>query len=78
MGTIWVPMNTLLTCAPRFSRPLPFSVHVRSLVLNLSPQTRKVTDAVYNRYSYDEEKRQALTRWENRLRAIVAGRHGSP
>jgi integrase len=52
-------------------------VHVRALVLNHSPQTRGVTDAVYNRYAYDKEKRQALHRWEERLRVIVAGRHGS-
>ena len=52
-------------------------VHVRSLVLNHSPQSRGITDAVYNRYAYDKEKRQALHRWEERLRAMVSGRHGS-
>lgn len=51
-------------------------VHVRSLVLNHSPQARGVTDAVYNRYAYDKEKRQALSRWENRLQLIVAGKRG--
>jgi integrase len=47
-------------------------VHVRSLVLNHSPQTRGVTDAVYNRYAYDKEKRQALSRWEDYLRKILS------
>ena len=51
-------------------------VHVRSLVLNHSPQTRGVTDAVYNRYAYDAEKRDALSKWEERLRVIVAGKRG--
>ena len=43
---------------------LGLPVHVRSLVLNHSSQSRSVTDAVYNRYAYDPEKRDALTRWE--------------
>lgn len=42
-------------------------LHVRSLVLNHSPQSRGVTDAVYNRYAYDKEKREALAAWEKRL-----------
>lgn len=51
-------------------------VHVRALVLNHSPESRSVTDAVYNRYAYDKEKRQALSRWEGRLRMIVASKRG--
>jgi hypothetical protein len=31
--------------------------NVRALVLNHSPRSRGVTDAVYNRYAYDSEKR---------------------
>ena len=46
-------------------------VHIRSLVLNHSPMSRGITDAVYNRYAYDPEKRQALTAWEARLSALV-------
>lgn len=46
-------------------------VHIRSLVLNHSPMSRGITDAVYNRYAYDPEKRQALTAWEARLAGIV-------
>lgn len=51
---------------------LGLPVHVRSLILNHSPQSRGVTDAVYNRYAYDKEKREALAAWETRLQAIMA------
>lgn len=46
---------------------LGLPVHVRSLVLNHSPMSRGVTDAVYNRYAYDSEKREALLAWEQQL-----------
>jgi integrase len=46
-------------------------LHVRSLVLNHSPQSRGITDAVYNRYAYDKEKREALVLWEASLQAHV-------
>lgn len=46
-------------------------VHIRSLVLNHSPMSRGITDAVYNRYAYDPEKRAALTGWEERLGALT-------
>lgn len=46
---------------------LGIPLHVRSLILNHSPQSRGVTDAVYNRYAYDREKRDALERWESEL-----------
>ena len=32
----------------------------------------EVTDAVYNRYAYDPEKRDALSRWENCLSTILS------
>jgi integrase len=54
-------------------------LHVRSLVLNHSPQSRGVTDAVYNRYAYDKEKREALLAWERCLSQLVsASRSVSP
>lgn len=46
-------------------------VHIRSLVLNHSPMSRGITDAVYNRYAYDKEKREALTAWEAKLATLV-------
>lgn len=51
---------------------LGLPVHVRSLVLNHSPMSRGITDAVYNRYAYDKEKREALHAWETRLAAVIA------
>ena len=48
--------------------------HVRSLVLNHSPHSRGITDAVYNRYAYDKEKREALAQWEASLRSIVTAK----
>lgn len=53
---------------------LGLPVHVRSLVLNHSPMSRGVTDAVYNRYAYDKEKREALAAWEAHLAQIVTRR----
>jgi integrase len=46
--------------------------HVRSLVLNHSPMSRGITDAVYNRYAYDKEKREALNTWEVELRRLLS------
>ena len=51
---------------------LGIPLHVRSLVLNHSPQSRGVTDAVYNRYAYDKEKREALITWERELARLIA------
>lgn len=51
---------------------LGLPVHVRSLVLNHSPMSRGITDAVYNRYAYDKEKREALKAWEDRLARLLA------
>lgn len=34
--------------------------------------------AIYNRYSYDDEKRQALERWEQRLKKILGMETGTP
>lgn len=50
---------------------LGLPTHVRSLILNHSPESRGVTDVVYNRYAYDREKRDALMQWEVRLAEIV-------
>jgi integrase len=48
--------------------------HVIAHVLNHRSVTRgKVTDRVYNRYSYDREKREAIELWNARLAAILRG-----
>lgn len=59
--------RTVGTQLARLGVPL----HVRSLVLNHSPQSRGVTDAVYNRYAYDKEKREALALWEAELEKLT-------
>jgi integrase len=56
---------------------LGLPVHVRSLVLNHSPMSRGVTEAVYNRYAYDKEKREALSAWEAQLSAIISRAAGA-
>lgn len=50
---------------------LGLPVHVRSLVLNHAPMSRGITDAVYNRYAYDREKREALAAWEGALTRLL-------
>lgn len=51
---------------------LRLDLTVRKLVLNHSPRSGDITDAVYNRYAYDLEKREALTKWEERLKLILS------
>ncbi|CAN2533030.1 Prophage+integrase+IntA [Methylocapsa aurea] len=46
--------------------------HVVEAVLNHKSGTIKGVAAVYNRYSYSAEKRQALDAWARRVEAIVA------
>jgi len=50
---------------------LGLPTHVRSLVLNHSAISRSITDAVYNRYAYDKEKREALGAWEDALKLLL-------
>ena len=46
--------------------------HTISLVLNhISAQKGTITSAVYVKYSYDKEKREALEIWGRRLQEIV-------
>ncbi len=50
--------------------------HVVEAVLNHKSGTIKGVAAVYNRYSYAAEKRQALDAWARRLKEIVTGATG--
>jgi integrase len=52
---------------------LGIAPHVVEAVLNHKSGTIKGVAAVYNRYSYATEKRQALDAWARRLAAIVGG-----
>ncbi len=46
-----------------------------SLVLNhVSARRGTITGKVYNQYSYDREKREALERWGERLESIESAR----
>jgi integrase len=54
---------------------LGISPHTISLVLNhISARTGNITSAVYVKYSYDKEKREALEAWGRRLEEIVSER----
>ena len=57
---------------------LGLPLHVRSLVLNHSPMSRGVTEAVYNRYAYDKEKREALLAWEKQLAGLTRAQKKIP
>ncbi len=57
---------------------LGIAVHIRSLVLNHSPQSRGITEAVYNRYAYDKEKREALALWEAELMRLIGSAASIP
>jgi integrase len=77
LGISWVSPHDLRRTVGTQLAKLGMPTHVRSLVLNHSPMSRSITDAVYNRYAYDKEKREALSQWENRLRVIIAGKRGT-
>ena len=57
---------------------LGIAPEVRSLVLNHSPRSRGVTEAVYNRYAYDREKRAALEAWERHLETLLLAKAPLP
>lgn len=64
------------TAATRMAE-LGVSPHTISLVLNhVSARRGTVTGKVYNQYSYDREKREALDAWGVRLVQILAGDKG--
>ena len=52
---------------------LGVSPFIVSLVLNhVSVRRGTVTGRVYDQYTYDNEKREALTKWNNHLEQILA------
>ncbi|MFM9848919.1 MAG: tyrosine-type recombinase/integrase [Hyphomicrobiaceae bacterium] len=64
------------TAATRMAE-LGISPHTVSLVLNhVSVRRGTITGKVYDRYSYDREKREALGAWGARLERIIAGNDG--
>lgn len=64
------------TAATRMTE-LGISPHTVSLVLNhVSVRRGTITGKVYDRYTYDREKREALGAWSARLERIMAGSDG--
>jgi hypothetical protein len=47
---------------------------IRQMVQNQITGRRQTIGSIYDQHDYSEEKRRALTLWEQRLRAIVEGR----
>ncbi len=65
------------TAATRMAE-LGVSPHTISLVLNhVSARRGTITGKVYNQYSYDREKREALCIWSTRLEQVIAGEMGT-
>jgi integrase len=65
------------TAATRMAE-MGINPHTISLVLNhISIRRGTITGKVYNQYSYDREKREALIAWGARLERIVAGEEGA-
>ena len=61
------------TAATRMAE-MGINPHTISLVLNhISVRRGTITGKVYNHYSYDREKREALDAWGARLERIIAG-----
>jgi integrase len=64
------------TAATRMAE-MGIAPHTISLVLNhISVRRGTITGKVYNQYSYDAEKREALGAWAARLAQIIAGTDG--
>jgi integrase len=61
------------TAATRMAE-MGISPHTISMILNHVSATRgTITAKVYNQYSYDREKREALVAWGVRLEEIIGG-----
>ena len=66
----WTLHDLRRSAASNMAR-LGFPPHVVGAVLNHSPSATHGITAVYQRYRYDREKRQALEAWARRLTQIV-------
>jgi integrase len=63
----FTPHDLRRTCATQMAA-LGITQHIIGQVLN---HTEQSVTAIYNRYEYDDEKKQALLAWEQRLLEIV-------
>jgi integrase len=69
----WRPHDLRRTVCTHLAQ-LGFSPVVIGSVVNHRGVTKSgITQSVYNQYSYDAEKRQALEAWSERLAGIIAG-----
>lgn len=68
----WTFHDLRRTAASGMAR-LGMPVHVVEAVLNHKSGTIKGVAAVYNRYSYDAEKRQALEAWSRYVEILISG-----
>jgi integrase len=68
----WTLHDLRRTCASGMAR-LNIAPHIVEAVLNHKSGTIKGVAAVYNRYSYAAEKRQALDAWARRVNEIITG-----
>ena len=74
--TRWTFHDLRRTAASGMAR-LGIAVHVVEAVLNHRSGTIKGVAAVYNRYSYDVEKRQALEAWGRCVETLISGATGN-
>src|SRR5262249_4776224 len=69
----WVPHDLRRTCATRMA-DLGVQPHIVEAVLNHVSGHKAGVAGIYNRASYDREKREALNLWAEHLMAVVEGR----
>ncbi len=67
----WTLHDLRRTAASGIAR-LGFPPHVTGAVLNHSPSATAGITAIYVRFRYDDERRQALEAWARRLEQIVS------
>jgi len=48
----------------------------RSVVQKVLNHVETGVTAIYDRYSYDKEKKSAMTKWDRRLQVILSGKTG--
>jgi integrase len=69
----WTPHDLRRSCATGMAE-LGIQPHIIEAVLNHASGHRAGVAGIYNRASYETEKRQALTLWSEHLLAVVEGR----
>jgi integrase len=74
----WTPHDLRRTAATMMAEdPLSIPPHIIEAVLNHVSGHKSGIAGIYNRASYEAEKRTALTRWAEHLAAIIEGRESN-